>query len=326
MKCLRHVLFAVTVTTAFAGFGGAAHGEPKTIGIAVFGADITLEQVAEGFKAELGRRGFHEGKEVTFATSHANFNPAMLPQILTQLEARKPALLFTITTPVSQMAKSKLNDQSIPIVFGAVIDPVRAQIVPSWEHGSDRMVGASNMVNMEATFTFMRTLIPNLKTIGVPYNPGEVNDAANLALAEQAGKKLGIAIKPAPVNSLSDIAPRIHSLRGADAIYLMTSNLLMPAAPAVAAAADQIDVPVVLGAGPLVRQHVALAGYGVSYPHVGEAAARLAVEVLKGKKPSELANYRPTAADHVPVISAKQLARFKLELPDALKNCNCVAQ
>ncbi len=312
---------ALCALVAAAPLGAAAQ---KTIAIASFGEHPTLNQARDGFKAELGRLGYREGQDVVYSFGHGNFNPALLPQILAQQEAKDPILLLTITTPVTQAARTIIKNPKLPIVFAAVSDPVRAGLVPSWDHGSDRMVGASNFQDLEGVLRFAKELLPNAKSVGLPFNPGEANDVAQADGMKAAAAKLGLEVKAVPVDSLGDIGPRVQSLRGVDFIYLLNSNLLMPAHPAVASAAAQINTPLISANPDPVLNHSALASFTVSYPKIGAAAARLADQLLKGMKPSELANYKPAYADHEPKVSAKQLAKFNLRLPQSLAACNCV--
>ncbi len=63
-------------------------------------------------------------------------------------------------------------------MFAPVTDPVAAGLVPDWNHGSARFVGASNLQSMDAVFAFARKLLGNnIKSFGMLYNPGDANDA-----------------------------------------------------------------------------------------------------------------------------------------------------
>jgi len=88
------------------GFGaaGAVVGEPKRIAIANFGPHGSFEQVIAGFKAALAEKGYVEGQGVAYDYSDCQFDPALIPQVLSRLEARKPDLMLTVTTPMTQGA------------------------------------------------------------------------------------------------------------------------------------------------------------------------------------------------------------------------------
>ena len=55
-----------------------------------------------------------------------------------------------------------------------------------------------------------------------------------------------------------------------------------------------------------------------------DVLAKIAARILKGEKPASIAPHRPEPEDFSLVISRKQLAQWKIELPAALANCNCV--
>lgn len=323
---VRSHILAAAGAAALLGLAQPALAQ-KTIAIAVNGPHAALKATEDAFKAELVRLGYAEGKDVVFRTSMGNFTPALIPQLLAQAEASNPALLLTITTPVTQTARSVIKNPNLPIVFTVVSDPVKAQVVPSWEKGSDRFVGVSNFQNMDAMFAFAKQLFPSAKTVGLLFNPGEANDVAHVEAANAAGAKQGIAVRTAAVDNVNDIAPRVQALRGVDFIYILPSNMLIPAAPAISAASAQINVPLISSSSPIVRQHGAVASYGVDYTKQGQIAARMADQILKGRKTSDMANHRPEADDNEAVFSARQLERFKAQVPAAWRNCAaCLVQ
>ena len=319
---IRSVFAAASVAATLVAAPAQAQ---RVVAIAVNGPHPTLAQTEKGFREELVRQGFAEGKDIVFTQSMGNFNPALIPQLLAQAESRNPALLFTITTPVSQAARGVIKNQNLPIVFGIVSDPIKAGLVSSWDKGSDRYVGVSNLHDMEAVLAFGKSLFPKAKAVGLPFNPGEANDVTHTELAKAAGAKLGLEVRAVAVDTVNDIAPRIQSLRGTDFIYILPSNLLIPAAPAIAAASNQINVPLIAASFPIVRDHGAVASYGTSYEILGTIAGRMAADILRGKKPAEMSNHRPNPKDHEAFFSARQMERYKVSVPEAYKGCaNCV--
>ncbi|MFO1351426.1 MAG: ABC transporter substrate-binding protein [Gammaproteobacteria bacterium] len=309
-----------------ASIGVAAQAEPQTIAIANFGPHPDLDATVSGFKAELARQGFRDGQEVKYAYTDGNFNPALLPQIITQMEATNPVLMLTVTTPVTQASKQILKNPKLPVVFAAVTDPVKAEIVPSWDKGGERHVGASDLQDVGAVMAFAKALLPKAAIIGVPFNAGEANDVATVQAIEAAAAKLGVTVRSVSVEAATDIPQRVQSLQGVDYVYVIASNLIMPALPAVASAADRLGIPVISASTDAVQQGIAAGALAVSYDSVGANAGKLAAEILKGKKPSELANSKPTAADHKKIISAKKMEQLKLPIPAALENCDCIVR
>jgi putative tryptophan/tyrosine transport system substrate-binding protein len=325
---MKRILIAAIGAVACLGFASTAQAqEAKRVAIASFGPHGSLTQVIEGFKAALKEKGFEDGKSITYDYSDCNFDPSLMPQVLSKLEATKPNLMLTVTTPMTQAAVRLVRDQSLPIVFAPVTDPVAAGLVPAWDKGSARFVGASNMQSTETVIEFAGRLLDKpIKSFGMLFNPGDANDVTGKNLAEAAAKAKGVEFRAVSVEQVSDIGPRVAALNGVDFIYAIPSSMLMPALAAIASGADRMGVPVISSSPQGVQEHVVLAAMSVSWTKVGYNAGLLAAEVLRGKKTNELANYKPTPADHSPAISGKRLKAANKPLPAALADCKCVVE
>ena len=324
-SCRTALLSAVVLAGGLAA-SGAARAEMKHVAIANFGPHGSLTQVMDGFKAALADKGFVDGKEVSYTYSDGNFDPALIPQVLGKMQSGKPDLLLTVTTPMTQAAVKLVRDPALPIVFAPVTDPVRAGLVPDWNHGSARFVGASNLQSMDAVIGFAQKFLPGLKSFGLLYNPGDANDVAGKDDAEAAANKAGLDFKAVSVDSVNDIQQRATALTGVDFIYAMPSNLIMPALPALAATADRMKIPVISSSPQGVQDHIVVASYSVSWSKVGYQAGLLAADILGGAKPADLPNYKPSPADHTALIDGKRLKQAGRTLPAALAGCNCVVE
>lgn len=304
---------------------GAAVAQPKRVAIANFGEHPQLNFAIVGFKKAMAENGFVEGKDVVYSTSHTNFDASLVPQMISKLQSEKPNLMFTITTPVSQIAKKALASSGIPIVFGAVTDPVAAKLVPSWTAGDTGMTGASDLQDVAAIMAFTRQLFPKATRLGVPYNPGEANDVALVEKAKAAGTATGWTVATVGIDNANDIPQRIASFKGkADVVYNPTSNLLQPGVGAVAAGARSVGLAVINADDDAVRKGIVLASFAVNYEHMGFNAGKIAASILKGADPKSIATSVPTFKDHAPLISRRGLAAFKITLPQSLANCNCL--
>jgi putative ABC transport system substrate-binding protein len=158
------------------------------------------------------------------------------------------------------------------------------------------------------------------------YNPGDANDVVGKNLAEAAAKAKGMAFKAVSVGSVNDIAQNATALAGVDFIYAIPSSMLMPALPAIASTADRMGIPLISSSPQGVQEGVALASMSVSWTKVGYSAGLLGAQIAGGARPSDLANYRPTPADHSALISGKRLKAMGRTLPAALADCKCVVE
>lgn len=314
-----------TTLAAFAVLTGAAWAEPVRVGIANFGEDPALNQAIDGFKRAFVEAGLVEGEDVVFSVSHTNFDSSLVPQMIAKLASEKPAVIYTQTTPVSQIAMQNLAGTDIPVVFGVVTDPVAAKLVPSWEEGGKGITGSSDMMDMGVVMEFVKKLVPDADTFGLPYNPGEANDVALLDVVTKAAEAAGLKVASVGVDDVNGIQQRITSLAAeADVIYLPTSNLLQPAVNAVASAARETKTPVVNSNDLPVIEGVVPASIAVGYEQVGYNAGKIAIEIINGADPQSIPPVRAGVEDHNPVISRRGLEAFGMELPPTLADCGCV--
>lgn len=312
---LRSVVLSLLVALA-----SPAMSQPKLIAIANFGEHPALRAGVDGFKAELGRQGFVEGKDVAFDDQHINFDRSLIPQLLTNAMSKKPAMIVAVTTPVAQSSIRVVTDKSIPIVFLSVVDPVVAKIVPSWSGGSETHTGATLYPDYDASLAFVRQLLPNARRLGIPYNPGEDNDKTNLSEMRRIAPKFGFDVVEVGIDSPNDVAQRMQSLQGrVDAVFVIQSNILQTSLPVIAATTQRIGVPAINTLDTPVRNHSFLAAHALSYERMGANAGKIAARILKGEKPSAIPPHRPQPEDYSIVISRRQLEQWKIAVPPELQ-------
>jgi len=295
----------------------------KTIGIANYGPHPALSAAIGGFKDQLAKLGWEEGKNVRFVEADATFNPAIMPQMLTQIEASRPDVILTVGTMVSQAAISSIKNKQTPLVFVIVNDPVQAQLVPSWEAGSERFTGSASMMNYDIVLAFTKRMFPAAKSFGVLYAPGEINDVHTMEKLEVAAKKAGYALKAVSVDAAVDVQQRSQLLSGVDFVYAIGSSLVQSAMPAVASVTDRYGIPILSAETELIKKDVATVSFAASYPLQGAHAATIAAQLLQGKRPPELAPIVPGPADYNTLINRKKLAKLGRTLPAEFENCDC---
>jgi putative ABC transport system substrate-binding protein len=302
----------------------AAQSGPRLIAIANFGEHPVLRETVEGFQAAVVKAGFVEGRDVRFDYAHVNFDRSLIPQLLTQTQAKRPALILAMTTGVAQASIRGITDKSIPIVFAAVVDPVVASIVPSFARGSETHTGASMMPDFDASIGFLRRLLPDVRRIGTLFNPGEDNDKTNIDLLTRASAKAGLELVTVGVDQQGDIPVRITTLRGrVDAILLIQSNIIQTAMPVVAQVTNQLRIPTINTIYNANLRHQLVGFHAISYRKNGEKAGEIAARILRGEKPSDIPIYVPETADFDSLVSPKGLELLGRQVPEALRGCNC---
>lgn len=299
--------------------------EPATvIGIANFGPHPALSRTIAGFKDEMSKQGYVEGKNAEYVYSDANFTPGLIPQSLAQIVAKHPAVILTVTTPVAQASVRNVSDRSVPLVFSQVTNPVAAGLVPDWQHGSDRIVGTASVTDYDTVLAFAKQVFPKAKSFGVLYNAGEVNDVAAVASLKQAAAKAGLEMNATSVDSTVDVPQRAATMKGIGFFYAIGSNLVQSALPAVASVMDRMKVPILSAEHELIKKgDIVAVAYAPSYESQGAHAADLAVKMLHGTKPSALAVYRPLPGDYVAIINRAKMKTLDLPIASSLDDCKC---
>jgi len=303
--------------------GGAVQAQMKTIGIASFGPHPAMDAGISGFKQEMAALGFVQGQNVRYVAADANFSPALIPQMLAQIEAAKPDLILTLTTPVSQSAISSVNNKRIPLVFLFISDPPSAGLVPNWQQGGARFTGAASAMDYHAVMAFSKRMFPGAKTLGVLYAPGEANDVVAMQQVQEAARQAGYTLKAVSVDAAVDVQQRSQLLSSVDFVYAIGSNLVQSAMPAIASVTDRYNIPILSAETEFIKQGVAAVSYAASYPLQGAYAARLAAQVLGGKKTAEIPPVKPGPEDYFPLISRKKLAQLGRPVPAEFASCDC---
>ncbi|MBM4090853.1 MAG: ABC transporter substrate-binding protein, partial [Planctomycetes bacterium] len=219
---------------------------------------------------------------------------------------------FAVSTQSAQMAASATK--TIPILFGAVTDPVEAQLVATIDKPGGNITGSSDQWPVREQLLLLQEMAPGLKSIGVVHNPGEANSEANMKVVRALCREFGWTLVEAPAATTNDVYRAAASLKGrCDGMYVPASNTVIEAADAVAIAAAEAHVPVVAGEETAVQKG-AIATFSINYADIGRLNAQQAVRILKGEaQPGDLPVAVPTQFELV--INRAAAARIGVDLP-----------
>ncbi|MBU0961823.1 MAG: ABC transporter substrate-binding protein, partial [Proteobacteria bacterium] len=186
--------------------------------------DATRQGLLDGLKA----KGYEEGKNLQFIYQTAQGNPAIAVQIAKQFVGEKPDVLVGIATTTAQALAA--STQTIPVIFTAVTDPLGAKLIKDLEHPGGNVTGLSDLTPVAQHVDLMQELVPDLKTIGVVYNPGEANAVALVDLLKAAASAKNIQVIEATALKSSDVqgAARIIVSK-VQVIYAPTDNTVASA-------------------------------------------------------------------------------------------------
>ncbi|MBB3810773.1 ABC transporter substrate-binding protein [Pseudochelatococcus contaminans] len=265
---------------------GAVMAQTPVVAVTSIVDHPALNAVYEGAREALERAGFKDGEQIRIVFENAQGQPATAVQIARKFVGEKPDVIIAISTPSAQAAAAATR--TIPVVFSAVTDPVGAQLVASIDNPGGNVTGVSDRAPVDDQVALIRELTPDVKTIGVLFNPGEPNSVSSVRELKEAAAKVGLSVVDAPATKTAEVQGAARSLVGkADAAFVPTDNTIVSALEAAAGALTAAKIPLYAADTDSVPRG-ALAAVGFNYRQVGEQTGDLAVRVLKGEKPAEL--------------------------------------
>ncbi|MCG3146258.1 MAG: hypothetical protein HONDAALG_04145 [Gammaproteobacteria bacterium] len=237
-----------------------------------------------GFIEELQAQGFKLGEEITVIPRAAAGDPQALTTIADSFAKGDYTLIYSLGTQSTQEIFSRTKTK--PIIFGAVTDPVKAGFFNrNLKQPLGNITGTQDLWPYPAQFDLIKTLLPNVKKIGIVYNSSEVNSQVSVEYIKAECQKRGIQLEERTITSESEVQLAISALlnQNIDLFFVPADNTAQTSAPTIIALCQQKKVPVFTGISGIVELG-ALATVGTNYTELGKVNARQAAEILRGKQ------------------------------------------
>lgn len=282
----KNFLRLLASTLLLTSFGLAQADETKTVAITQIVEHPALDAVHQGVKDELAERGYNEGDNLELMHESAQGNSAIASQIARKFVGDQPDVIVAIATPSAQTAAAATRN--IPVIFSAVTDPVAAKLVKSLEAPGGNITGVSDMLPLDRHLDTLLRIVPDAKTIGTVYNPGEANAVALVDMLEERLAARGLKLEKAAATKTSEVLGAARSLSDkVDAIYLTTDNTVISAAEAVVSVGQQAKIPV-FAADTATVERGAAAAMGFNYYDLGRQTGAMVARVLEGASPADI--------------------------------------
>lgn len=286
-RFFRAALASLTLACALPATALAAEAAVKRVAVTAIVEHPALDAARDGVRDELKAAGYEVGKNLRFDYQSAQGNTGTAAQIARKYVGERPDAIVAIATPSAQAAVAATRD--IPVVFSAVTDPVAAKLVKSWEPAGGNVTGVSDASPLDKHVELVQRVRPDVKKLGVIYNPGEANSVAIVEALKKACAAAGLTLVEAAAPRTVDVPGAAQSLVGkADVIYAPTDNNVMSAFEGIVKVAQQAKLPVVAADTDAVKRG-AVAALGLNYYDLGRQTGQLVVRVLKGEKPGAIA-------------------------------------
>jgi putative ABC transport system substrate-binding protein len=247
------------------------------------------------FKRGLADLGWIEGRNLAFEGRAANDDPVRLRFVAAELAALRPDLVF-VSSSVTLLAMRRATG-AIPIVFGAVGDPVGQGFVSSLAQPGGNITGfARNEFGFSTkNLELLKKIAPDLTRVAFVYDPVQPVATGTLAEIEPAAAMLGVELLRTPVYNREDIERSINTLAHTPncGLFVLPGGATGPHRELIVAMAARHRLPAVSS----LRNFVAdggLASYGSDDLDLCRRAASYADRILKGEKPADLPVQLPT--------------------------------
>lgn len=323
MKC-KKFLAAAAACLMVAGLA-ACGNKPSTpsnpdekvfqIGIVQLAEHPALDEATRGFKEFLTEK---LGDKVQFNVQNAQGEQTNCTTIVNQFVSSKVDLIMANATNAVKAAREATSD--IPIVGTSVTDYVFSGLVASNEAPGANVTGASDMNPVNVQVQLMKTLCPEVKTVGIVINSGEENSAIQAEEAKTAFEAEGFAVKIYSVADTNEIQTVVTAAcNEVDAFYEPTDNLIAANVPTMSNITTAAGKPVICGEGGMCESGF-LATYAISYYELGRAAGEQAFNILvNGADPATTPIFFFDVSQLTLVVNEQNAAELGITIPEELK-------
>ena len=283
------------------------------IGILQFVTHDALDEIERGIEDGLAEAGY-EGSNVELTVLNAEADQSKIQTMSKKLVDDGNDVVIGIATPAAQGLASATSD--IPVIMGAISDPVGAKLVKNLEEPEGNVTGVSNHVPHAQTVELIQTITPDAKTIGVLYASSEDNSVSQVKEFTQYAEEAGLTVVEYAVPSTNEITTTMSVMTGkVDAIFVPQDNTIASAFPTVVTAANAAKIPVYSSVDTMVKQG-SIASVAQSQYDLGLETAKIAVKILAGKKVSEVPV--KVVDTGVPTVNLKAAKELGITIPDSL--------
>ncbi len=266
--------------------------ESKRIAIFKIASRQVLDEAEQGILDMLAERGFENNKTCTIKRFSAEGDMATGNMIAKNIVEGRYDIVITISTPALQIMANANKKGKVKHIFCAVTDPYVSGVGISGTEANQHpshLAGIGTFQPVEDAFDIIKQMKPDIKKVGTVWCPSETCSEACVKLARKKCKELGIELIEMSVESSTQILETAMAVtaKGAQALWLGGDNVVELGVDQLNNAANKAGIPLFTNNPTFVLGNT-LFGIGAEYYEVGRLAAKMASDVLEGKKISEI--------------------------------------
>lgn len=303
IKRLYFIFFCLLMATV---------AEGKVLIVVVKSRDIAPYNIAlEGFKRAL-KRGRINSNIIEYDMK-GELKKGQ--EIIKEVKAVNPDLILILGSNATQVISSSIKD--IPIIFSMVLNPVASGFIKSMQSSDNNLTGASMDIPIEMQFEKLRSIIPNLRKIGVLYSPMEsktiIEDASDVA------KEMGLVLIAQEVSSEKNVPSALEILfeKRADALWMVADGTVFTTQSSkhILLYTLRNGIPF-MGLSLSYVKAGALLALSWDYQDIGRQSGELALRVLSGEEPGQIPITVPRRTSLV--LNLKTAKRIGIKIPPSV--------
>ncbi len=266
----------------------------KTTPIAVLqlSSSPVAEDIRIGILDMLEAKGFKNGNNLDITTYNPEGDLPTANLMAQKIVSGNYKLAISITTLMLQTLANANRSSHVTHVFGGVTSPVIAGVGIKEIDSLDKpsyLTGIGTPLPVDEIFKIAKQLNPKLKTVGVVWNPAEVNSEFATKQARKISNELGITLLEAPIEQTKDIREAAQSLvtRRIDAIWTGGDATVNTNIHALIEVANSAKIPLFSNYYGHTKEG-GLFDYGSDYHEVGKQVGSIVADILNGKEPNAI--------------------------------------
>ncbi len=239
--------------------------------------------------------GYSEGRDYLTEHRSAQVELTRLPTLAAELVTLNVNLIVSSSTPTT-LAASK-STREIPILFVTVGDPVGSGLAASLARPGGNITGLTSLTSELVTkrLDLLHQLLPQMRRVGLLYNPDNQVNARELTRFESDCGKLKLTPVRVPARKTEDIAAGFTTLtkQKAQGLIVTGGGTTYTSRNIIVEHAAKHHLPVVYPRSGYADVG-GLIAYAPDYSDMYRRAAAYADKIFKGAKPGELPIEQPT--------------------------------
>ncbi|HFI0637955.1 TPA: tryptophan ABC transporter substrate-binding protein [Streptococcus suis] len=263
----------------------SASSEKVKIGVLQFVTHDSLDEIYKGIKAGLEEGGYSTTDNLEIDFMNAEADQSQVQTMSKKLVDNGNELLIGIATPAAQGLANATTE--LPIIMGAVTDPVGANLVTDLKNPGGNITGVSDQTPVADAVSLIKEITPDAKTIGVLYSSNEDNSKIQVEEFKAAAEEAGYTVLEYAVASSNELASTVEvATSKTDVLFTPVDNTVASAFSTVVSVANKTKTPIFTSVEDMVMGG-GIASVTLSQYDLGVATGKMAAKILDGANPGD---------------------------------------